>query len=563
MTLRRKTFLIQATFFLLLLLLLDLTFTGVLRKSSEDLDRQGAEQNLARAEVSLGGEAHALYVISELWSNSDSTWQFMRGGNQNFPSADLDKNIITALGVSSMIFFDNEYNVRLFKDYSAADDPSAPENEFQAIITDNPENLARLTEIPISGIKGFANDGGKPILFSIQPIFNSKMEGERAGYLLMTRTVGPNLLHHLSQNLGFDFSVVPVTEEEKTRADELPGQILSDSGGRTGAIIGQRLLRDLGGAPAFWVTGVFEKKNNSAFERKIQLIFLLLTGVGLAFCGLYQKFSRHLIWDRISLIQKQLQETRDDSLARLNLADSASEDELSSLVRTINDSIAYINFSKERKENLDNITIDVYEKFSRAGSRLCYKTLEDIATAFTPRDENFRGSIIRMARKTERFARAMGVGEEERLYTYLGALFSRIGLLGVPGAARKRKWELSAQELREYQKYPLFSRDFLESVELLRPAATVPYAWKEHWDGSGFPRGLSGSAIPAEARLFAVVNEWNELTRPWPGRKMPSPEETEAKLRERAGTRLDPNLVEEFIKFLREEETGGSNDANS
>lgn len=553
MTLRRKTFFIQITFFLILLVLLDLTFTGLLRKTAGQLDRQRLEHSVERVEEALNGEARALYSISEFWANSDAVWDFMRGNNPDYPSTALNRKIISMLSVSSMIFFDNNLQVVIARDYSAEDDPSQPEEEFKSIITNNPQNRAKLANIPVTGISGMANIAGKPVQFSIQPVFNSKMDKERAGYLLMTRTVSSRQIERLSRQLGIAFTIEPADKGDS------PHTVTSGYSSE-GYISVRRLIKDINGNPAFWIAGVSTKGDIASAERQIQYMFLLFAIVGLAFCVLSDRIGKRLIWDRLTRLQQELRYAKDSDLAEVRAA--GGNDELSELARIINETFAYMDFAKEHKQKLDEITIMVYERFSLAGNRLCYKTLEEIATAFTPRDENFRGSIVRMADKTAEFARQMKADEEDCLYAYLGALFSRIGLLGIPYAARRRKWELSPQDLRDYQKYPVFSREFMESVELLRPAAAVAFAWKENWDGSGFPRGLSGNAILFEARIFAVVNEWNELTRNWHGRKLPTEEEVKAKLRERAGNRLDPNLVEAFIKFLYEESGGIDNGDN-
>lgn len=562
MTLRKKTLLIQVVIFTFLLLLLDLTFTNFLRNSAEQLAEQRMEQNLARVQAALDGEAQALYAVSEIWANSDAAWSFMRGHNQDFANTYLDRSVIKMLGISSMVFFDNEYKVRLFKDYSSENDPSSPELEFEAIIMNNMESSAMLEDIPVSGITGVADSGGMPILFSIQPVFNSSMDSERAGYLLMTRTAGQELINRLSRTLGLTFALNPAAENEKTDGAQPDLAIRRERKNRV--INGRKLIRSVGGKPVFWITMESVKDNNPGYERRLQLMFLAFAAVGFCFCLFSDRIYKRLIWDRLYRIQRETQELHGDNLTEHHPTDDGRGDELSDLARAIGDSYAFINFSGENKRNLDDTATAVYERFSQAGAGLCYKTLEDIATAFTPRDESFRSSIPRMSGKTREFARRMGISEGDCLYVYLGALFSRIGLLGLPFAARKKKWELSAQELREYQKYPVFSREFMERVELLKHAADIPYSWKENWDGSGFPLGQSGGSIPLEARIFAVVNEWNELTRPRPGRRPPTDTEFGDRLRERAGTRLDPNLVEEFIKFLNEtNENGGNCDARN
>ena len=96
-----------------------------------------------------------------------------------------------------------------------------------------------------------------------------------------------------------------------------------------------------------------------------------------------------------------------------------------------------------------------------------------------------------------------------------------MGMLSLPFSIRTKTSPLTPAELREYRKYPIKSKDFMEAIELLRPASALPYAWNENWDGTGFPQGLSGSAIPIQARIFAIADAWNEMTRPWPGTPHP------------------------------------------
>ena len=143
--------------------------------------------------------------------------------------------------------------------------------------------------------------------------------------------------------------------------------------------------------------------------------------------------------------------------------------------------------------------------------------------------------------------------DEELLYVYLGSLFSRIGMLSLPFSIRTKTSPLTPTERREYDRYPVKSKDYMESVELLRPASGIPYSWNENWDGSGFPQGISATAIPYQARIYAVVDAWNEMTRPWPGRRIPDALEVAERLRSMAGTRLDPQLVEKFIEYLKKE----------
>ena len=551
MTLRRKNTVVFGIMLIILLLLLDLAFTNFLRRSAEQADRERISLNLSRAVVSINGEAKTLAAIAGNWAYSDATWRYMKGRYPEYPETVLNRDVLTDIGISSMIFIGNDYKVRLFKDFSASDEPSAPESEFKAIF-DDPRNIGILAEIGIGGISGIVMKGDSPILFSVKPILTSDKEGPAAGYLIVTRAVTSKLIQDISRNLHFSFAVEPVTAEERESAGALQNLVIRDEGRKSGYIVGRMLVKDHKGEPSFWVVGIAQKEDISAAERKLQRMFLLFAAIAVLLCLLTDLMFNRSFSLRLRRLQKEIEAIRDEAAPRGLVTVDSKNDEITSLQRVLNDVIAYHDFKQESKSRFDSISLMVYERFAEAGNRLCYKTLEDIATSFSPGDEKFRSSLPRAARMTERFCRRMGVDDEECLYAYLGALFSRIGLLGVPFAIRSKTAPLSPQEQREYRKYPIISKDYLESVELLSPATPIPYRWNENWDGSGFPHGLEGSAIPLSARIYAIVNEWNELTRSWPGRKMLSQEEVESRIRAQAGTRFDPHLVEEFIRMLHE-----------
>ena len=72
----------------------------------------------------------------------------------------------------------------------------------------------------------------------------------------------------------------------------------------------------------------------------------------------------------------------------------------------------------------------------------------------------------------------------------------------------------------------------------------------EKWDGSGYPRGLAGTQIPLEARLFAIVDVWDAITTDRPYRKGWSRKKALSYIREQSGKYFDPQLVEMFLKEM-------------
>jgi putative two-component system response regulator len=86
----------------------------------------------------------------------------------------------------------------------------------------------------------------------------------------------------------------------------------------------------------------------------------------------------------------------------------------------------------------------------------------------------------------------------------------------------------------------------------LSPALEIPYCHHEKWDGSGYPRGLSGEQIPLSARLFAIVDVWDALRSDRPYRPSWSEDEVRAHICALSGTHFDPKAVQLYLQLLNE-----------
>jgi response regulator RpfG family c-di-GMP phosphodiesterase len=97
--------------------------------------------------------------------------------------------------------------------------------------------------------------------------------------------------------------------------------------------------------------------------------------------------------------------------------------------------------------------------------------------------------------------------------------------------------------------HPTFARDMLAPTQALHPALEIPYTHHEKWDGSGYPRGLRGEAIPLAARLFAVVDVWVAMHTKRPYRPAYSTDQVRLYLQEQSGKHFDPHLVQVFLEM--------------
>lgn len=203
----------------------------------------------------------------------------------------------------------------------------------------------------------------------------------------------------------------------------------------------------------------------------------------------------------------------------------------------------------------------LFENLQRSNQELIQAydtTLEGWARALELRDRETEGHSRRVTELTIRLARYMGIPEYEMVNIYRGVLLHDIGKMGVPDHILKKREKLTEEEWREMRQHPVYAYNLLSPISFLRGVLDIPYCHHEHWDGSGYPRGLKGHQIPLAARIFSVVDNWDALLSDRPYRKAWPREKVKAYLRECAGTILDPEIVEIFLTMIENdpEETG-------
>ena len=176
-------------------------------------------------------------------------------------------------------------------------------------------------------------------------------------------------------------------------------------------------------------------------------------------------------------------------------------------------------------------------------------TIEGWSYALDLRDKETEGHTQRVTEKTVELARAFGLGNRELLQVRRGALLHDIGKMGVPDSILLKPGALTEEEWVVMKMHPTFARQMLERIQYLKPALDIPYCHHEKWDGSGYPRGLSGKQIPLPARIFAVVDVWDALGSDRPYRPAWPRSEVIKYIKAGAGSHFDPEVVELFLSL--------------
>ena len=182
-------------------------------------------------------------------------------------------------------------------------------------------------------------------------------------------------------------------------------------------------------------------------------------------------------------------------------------------------------------------------------------TLEGWARALELRDRETEGHTRRVTDLTMQLARYMGISDDELINMYRGVLLHDIGKMGVPDQILRKTGALNDSEWVEMRKHPEYAFNLLAPIPYLRPALDIPYCHHEHWDGSGYPRGLKGEQIPLSARVFAIVDIWDALLSDRPYRNAWPEEKVLQYIRDTSGTILDPMVVQAFLQMLDEKKS--------
>jgi diguanylate cyclase (GGDEF)-like protein/putative nucleotidyltransferase with HDIG domain len=131
------------------------------------------------------------------------------------------------------------------------------------------------------------------------------------------------------------------------------------------------------------------------------------------------------------------------------------------------------------------------------------------------------------------------------------ALLHDIGKIGISDGILNKAGKLSSEEWEAIKAHPQLGADIVSNVpELASCLAGILYH-HEHYDGSGYPAGLKGGAIPLDARILGIVDAFAAMTSVRPYRSAFSFEEAAEELKRNAGKQFDPGLVKAFIPTVQ------------
>ncbi|WP_431484655.1 HD domain-containing phosphohydrolase [Pseudomonas solani] len=201
-------------------------------------------------------------------------------------------------------------------------------------------------------------------------------------------------------------------------------------------------------------------------------------------------------------------------------------------------------------EHLENMNQDLEAKVRTRTAQLkeSYRAgIRALSRAACYRDNDTGDHILRIGEFAALLAATIGMPESWCETLRLAAPMHDLGKIGIADSILLKEGPLTLEERTAMMEHPRIGYSILHEeggTELIDMAAEIAYCHHEKWDGSGYPRGLAGDAIPLAARIVALCDVYDALRMDRPYKRAWSPERAQAHILEQSGRHFDPQLVE-------------------
>lgn len=219
--------------------------------------------------------------------------------------------------------------------------------------------------------------------------------------------------------------------------------------------------------------------------------------------------------------------------------------EMSSRVRNMlslrRGQVALANHARTLAEEVRRATAEIFERER--------ETLNKLARAAEFRDPETGAHILRMAHFSALIAREMGLPPELQESLLIAAPMHDVGKLGTPDHILLKPGRLTEEEFEIMKRHATIGHEILKdsASPYMQLAATIALTHHEKYDGSGYPAGLAGDAIPLVGRIVAVADVFDALTSERPYKRAWDLDRARTFLIEGRGSHFDPQCVDAML----------------
>jgi putative nucleotidyltransferase with HDIG domain len=183
------------------------------------------------------------------------------------------------------------------------------------------------------------------------------------------------------------------------------------------------------------------------------------------------------------------------------------------------------------------------------------KIIQSLLCTLRAKSDETEKHSLRMAELAEKLGRRVGLDNQDLHLLALMANIHDIGKISIPREILNKPGKLNEEEWELLKTHPAKGAEIAKASEEFAPAAKYIKAHHERWDGSGYPDGLKAEEIPLLSRILSIVDSYDVMINERPYKEPMTKEEAKKELKRCAGTQFDPELVEEFLAVLENEES--------
>lgn len=157
---------------------------------------------------------------------------------------------------------------------------------------------------------------------------------------------------------------------------------------------------------------------------------------------------------------------------------------------------------------------------------------------------------LRVSTLAKLLAETVAMGPDVAREIALSGYLHDLGMLGIPDGILLKPGSLTESELAAVRKHPELGFFILDRLERLpQTVAQAVLHHHERWDGTGYPAGLRGDAIPVASSMIALAEAWDTMTHDLPYRSALLPSEARERILRSAGKQFHPELAEVFCEL--------------
>ena len=185
--------------------------------------------------------------------------------------------------------------------------------------------------------------------------------------------------------------------------------------------------------------------------------------------------------------------------------------------------------------------------------RLNVQIVMTLSGAVDAKDKYTNGHALRVAEYSREIARRCGYGEEQAQKIYLIGLLHDVGKIGIPDTIINKTSRLSDEEYAITKQHPELGWHILQNIPEFPELAIGAHWHHERYDGKGYPDGISGHAIPEEARIIAVADSYDAMTSRRSYRDVLPQQVARDEIEKGIGTQFDPVFAKAMLDMIDED----------